>query len=228
MKKVSALFIFLISFVAFTAQSQTNKETRDLRDFSSIKVSNSIEAELVKGDKNSISIVASGVELDKIETNVSEDALEVKLGRGNFRSSSVKVTITYVDIDEIQANTSARVFANNELSGTNIYLFSTANAYIEVAVEAENLFIEASTNSKIAVKGTANNLDLKAYTNADIDGRKLEVINAEVTANTAAKGEFGVKESIKGSAATAAKITYIGNPNLIDVKTNTGGDIKKK
>ncbi|AFL83979.1 Protein of unknown function (DUF2807) [Belliella baltica DSM 15883] len=228
MKKVSALFIFLISFVAIAAQAQTNKETRDLRDFSSIKVSNSIEAELVKGDKNSISIVASGIELDKIETNVSEDILDVKLGRGNFRSSSVKVTITYIDIDEIQASTSAKVFANNELSGTNVYLYSNANAYIEVAVEAENLFIEASTNSKIAIKGNANNLDLKAYTNADIDGKNLRVINAEILANTAAKGEFQVKESIVGSAATAAKITYVGNPILIDIKTNTGGDIKKK
>lgn len=228
MKKVNRLFIFLISFVAFTAQAQTNKETRELRDFSSVKISNSIEAELVKGDKNSISIVASGIALDKIETDVSEDALEVKLGRGNFRSSSVKVTITYVEIEKIQANTSAKVFANNELAGSNIYLFSNTNAYIEVAVEAENLFIEASTNSKIAVKGTATNLELKAYTNADIDGRKLEVHHAEILANTAAKGEFSVKASIKGSAATAAKITYDGNPNLVDIKTNTGGDIKKK
>ena len=228
MKKVNRLFIFLISFVAFTAHAQTNKETRELRDFSSVKISNSIEAELVKGDKNSISIIASGIALDKIETDVSEDALEVKLGRGSFRSSSVKVTITYVELERIQANTSAKVFANNKLSGGNIYLFSNANAYVEVAVEAENLFIEASTNSKIAVKGTANNLNLKAYTNADIDGKKLEVNHAEILANTAAKGEFRVKESIKGSAATAAKISYVGSPSLVDIKTNTGGDIKKK
>lgn len=228
MKKLKVLFAFLFSISAIFSFAQTNKETRDLRNFSSVKVANSIEAELVKGDKNSISIVASGVELDKVETNVSEDALEVKLGRGNFRSSSVKVTITYIDIDEVQATTSSKVFVKNELAGNQVYLYAASNAYIEASVEASNLFIEANTNSKIAVKGSSENFDLKAYTNATVDAAKLTVTHSEVLANTAAKAEFNVTESIKGSAATGAKITYTGDPTLIDVKTNTGGDIKKK
>ncbi|MFD2035818.1 head GIN domain-containing protein [Belliella marina] len=228
MKNLKVLLAVLFSISTLACYAQTNTETRELRNFSSIKVANAIEAELVKGDKNSISIVASGIDLDKVETNVSDDALEVKLGRGNFRSSSVKVTITYIDIDEVQAQTSAKVFVKNGLAGNQVYLFSGTNSYIEASVEATNLFIEAATNSKIAVKGSGENLDLKIYTNATVDANNLTVTNAEVLANTAAKAEFKVTESIKGSAATAAKITYSGDPKLVDIKTNTGGDIKKK
>ncbi|MCH7401269.1 head GIN domain-containing protein [Belliella kenyensis] len=228
MKKVTNVIALLILLIGQQVFAQTQKETRDLRNFSSLKVNSAIEAELVKGEKNSIAIVASGVDLDKVETNVSDGTLEVKLGRGNFRSSSVKVTITYVDIDEIQASSSSKVFVNSTLEADNVYLFAASNAYIEATVNTSNLFIEGNTNAKLAVDGNAKNLELKLYTKAELDGKKLTIGAAEVTANTAAKGEFKVTESIKGSAATAAVINYTGDPKLIDVKTNTGGDIKKK
>ncbi|MFN3802772.1 head GIN domain-containing protein [Belliella pelovolcani] len=228
MKNLTSLLVILFLVLAQQTMAQTQRENRDLRNFSSIKVGNAIEAELVKGDKNTISIIASGVDLDKVESNVADNSLELKLGRGNFRSSSVKVTITYVDIDEIQASSNAKVFVADQLAGSNVYLFATSNAYIEADVDATNLFIEASTNAKIAVNGKAENLDLKIFTKADVDGRKLTVDTAEVTANTAAKAEVTVVESIKGSAATAAIVTYKGDPRMIDVKTNTGGDIKRK
>ncbi|MCH7409764.1 DUF2807 domain-containing protein [Belliella sp. DSM 111904] len=228
MKKLTNIVTLLLLIMGQQVFAQTQKETRDLRNFSSLKVNSAIEAELVKGEKNSIAIVASGVDLDKVETNVSDGTLEVKLGRGNFRSSSVKVTITYVDIDEIQASSNSKVFANDLLEADRIYLFAASNAYIEASVNATNLFVEGNTNAKLAVEGNAKNLELKLYTKAELDGKKLTIDSAEVTANTAAKAEFKVVDAIKGSAATAASINYTGDPKLIDVKTNTGGDIKKK
>ena len=224
-KLIGFVSLFLITFLV---QGQTQKETRSLRDFNSIKVSNSIEAELIRGDKNEIQIIASGIELDKVETNVSDNTLEVKLSRGNFKSNSVKVTITYIEIDELQAFTSAKVIMDDVLDTDQVYLFATTSAYIETKVKSVGLTIDASTSAKIFVTGSANDLDLKIYTNAEVDGNKLAVKNAEVLANTAAKAEFQVAESLRGSAATGAKVTYNGSPTIVEVKTGTGGKIEKK
>ncbi|ERM80791.1 hypothetical protein P872_21045 [Rhodonellum psychrophilum GCM71 = DSM 17998] len=227
--KTKSLFGFVGLFlITFLVQAQTQRETRSLRDFNSIKVSNSIEAELVRGDKNEIQIIASGIELDKVETNVSDNTLEVKLGRGNFKSNSVKVTITYIDIEEVQASTSAKVIVKDVLETDQVYLFATTSAYIETKVKSVGLTIDASTSAKIFVTGTANDLDLKIYTSAEVDGNKLAVKHAEVLANTAAKSEFQVAESLRGSAATGAKVTYKGSPTIVEVKTGTGGKIEKK
>lgn len=227
--KIKSLFGFVCLFlITFLVKAQTQSETRSLRDFNSIKVSNSIDAELVRGDKNEIQITASGIELDKVETNVSDNTLEVKLARGNFKSNSVKVTITYVDIDEVQASTSAKVIVKDVLEMDQVYLFATTNAYIETKVKSVGLTIDASTTAKIFVTGTANDLDLKIYTSAEVEGGKLAVKNANVLANTAAKANFQVSDSIIGSAATAAKVAYKGSPTIVEVKTGSGGKIEKQ
>jgi len=227
--KIKSLFGFVCLFlITFLVKAQTQSETRSLRDFNSIKVSNSIDAELVRGDKNEIQIMASGIELDKVETNVYDNTLEVKLARGNFKSKSVKVTITYVDIDEVQASTSAKVIVKDVLEMDQVYLFATTNAYIETKVKSVGLTIDASTTAKIFVTGTANDLDLKIYTSAEVEGGKLAVKNANVLANTAAKANFQVSDSIIGSAATAAKVTYKGSPTIVEVKTGSGGKIEKQ
>lgn len=227
--KIKSLFGFVCLFlITFLVKAQTQSETRSLRDFNSIKVSNSIDAELVRGDKNEIQIMASGIELDKVETNVYDNTLEVKLARGNFKSNSVKVTITYVDIDEVQASTSAKVIVKDVLEMDQVYLFATTNAYIETKVKSVGLTIDASTTAKIFVTGTANDLDLKIYTSAEVEGGKLAVKNANVLANTAAKANFQVSDSIIGSAATAAKVAYKGSPTIVEVKTGSGGKIEKQ
>lgn len=227
--KIKSLFGFVCLFlITFLVKAQTQSETRSLRDFNSVKVSNSIDAELVRGDKNEIQIMASGIELDKVETNVYDNTLEVKLARGNFKSNSVKVTITYVDIDEVQASTSAKVIVKDVLEMDQVYLFATTNAYIETKVKSVGLTKDASTTAKIFVTGTANDLDLKIYTSAEVEGGKLAVKNANVLANTAAKANFQVSDSIIGSAATAAKVTYKGSPTIVEVKTGSGGKIEKQ
>jgi hypothetical protein len=227
--KINSLLTFLLLLTTVAViQAQTQSETRSLRSFNSIKVGNSIDAVLVKGSENAIEIQASGISLDKVQTNVNNQSLEVKLAKGNHKSNSVKVTITYVDVDEVQASTSAKVVLKNEMKAENVHLFATTSAYLEVEVDAKNLILEANTNAKIFVKGEAETLDLKIDTNADVKGEGLQVNQAEVKGSTAAKANFHVKESIKGNAATASKIIYTGDPRIVDVRTNTGGEIRNK
>ncbi len=228
MKNKHVLLLAALLMVSFIVHSQTKNESRSLRDFNSVKISNSIEAELIKGDKNYIDIVASGIDLDKVETNISDGTLEVKLGRGNFKSNSVKVTVIYVDLVEIQASTSAKVFVKDPLEYEEVFLSASTSSYIEVQVDADVVYAEANTSARIILGGSANDLNLKVFTSAEVDGSNFQVQNAEVRANTASKSEFNVSETIKGNASTGARITFVGDPRVIDVNTNTGGSIKAK
>ncbi|WP_228527795.1 head GIN domain-containing protein [Pararhodonellum marinum] len=208
--------------------SQTKEETRPLQAFNAVKISHGIEAELIKGNKHEIQITVSGVGLDKVETVVKDRLLEVKMGRGNFRSTSVKVKITYTDLSQIEANNSAKVFVNETIQSQNIKLSAFNSAYLEVEVNGTNLSLEASTNAKIHINGSSKDLSLNAYTNAEIDGQELMVSNAQVKVNTAASATFEVSDSLKGSAGTTGKVTYLGNPKILDVSTSTGGSIEPK
>lgn len=227
-KRINYLLLVVALLVTFNLTAQTNQETRSLQSFNAVKISNAVEAELVKGDKNELEISASGIELERISSKIDKQTLEVKITGSNFGATSVKVKITYKDISEVTANTAAKVFVKDPLASKMVKINAATSSYIEAEVNTQNLVLDAATNAKIFVDGNAETLDLKAYTNAEINGENLEVDEAKVRVNTAASANFTVNESIEGSAATAGKVYYKGEPNRVDVKTNTGGAIEGK
>lgn len=227
-RKFETLLTMITLLISLPLFAQTSSESRSLETFNAVRVANSIEAELVKGDVNEIEITASGIDLNRIETRISNRTLTVQVKGSNIGSSSIKAKITYIDIDELSAATSARIFVKDVLNSKQVKLSAATSSYIEVKVNAQKLTLDAATKAKIFVAGTAENLDLNAFTDAEIDGTNLEVETAQVRANTAARANFTVNKSIEGRAATAAKIYYEGDPSLIDVRTNTGGAIERK
>lgn len=223
----SSLFVIVMTILWSTVvKAQTEREVRELSGFNGIRVSNSIEAEMVKGDTHEIEIVASGIDLQKIDTKVIDRVLEVGITGSNPRASSVKVTITYQQLDEVAASTSAKIFVRDLLESRDINISASTSSYVEASVKAQNLLLEAETNARIFVQGNTKNLTFNAFTNAQIDGNKLETDNAEVRINTNARGSFHVNQSVKGSAATRGRINYTGDPKIVDIKTNTGGAIE--
>ncbi|WP_373521374.1 head GIN domain-containing protein [Aquiflexum sp.] len=228
MEKISKLILLLVFGLAGILQAQTQTDSRNLRDFNAVKVSNSIKAELVKGSQNKVEISVSGIDVGKVETTVVGETLEIRLARGNFRNHAVSVVVTYVELLGIEANTSASVISKDPIVAQEAFLFATTNAYLEAEVEADVLSVDAATNARIFVNGKVDELIAKAFTNAEIDGKNLTGKQIEIQANTAATIHFNATSTIEGSVATAAKVYYGGNPKNVDVKTSTGGSIQKR
>jgi hypothetical protein len=228
MKKLLLIFTAFILALNLNVDAQTSRETRNLRTFNAVKVSNAIKAELVQGDRNSIEIEVSGIDMDLVETEIVDKTLEIKLGKGNFRNQTVKVIVTYREILGVEATTSASVVVRSPIESEESYVFATTSAYIEAEFITDILNVEAATNARIYIEGKADEVNLKAFTNSEVDGKKFQAQNLEVQANTAATAHFKVAESINGSLATAAKLFYEGNPAKINIKTNTGARINKK
>jgi hypothetical protein len=225
----SLLFTAVLAcFLVFTSGAQSEKETRNLRSFDAVKVSNGIIAELVKGNENKVEISTIGIEAGKVETSVVGETLEIRLARGNYRNHTVKVKVTYVEVLGIEATTNAQVTVRSTIEATEAYLFATTSAYIEAKITTEILNLEAATNARILVSGAADQLNIKAFTNADISGDKFNAGDVELQGNTGAKISFQAKSSISGSLATAAKATYSGNPSEVTVRTTTGASIQRQ
>ncbi|MBD3630333.1 head GIN domain-containing protein [Cyclobacterium sp.] len=225
MKNLCLAFVLLLSFT--WVQAQTASESRTLKAFDQVLVSNSIEAEFVRGDQHEIEITASGIGLGEILTEVDKRKLEIKVSGSNPKSSSVKVKVTYTKLDVVEVETGARAFFRDPLESKTVSLSVATNGYLEAEVKAGELKLEAKTNSKMYVKGSADDLDYNAFTNAEIDGENLVVKNANVRTNTNAFGTFEVLESLKGTAATRGRIKYKGDPDKIDVKESIGGVIEE-
>ncbi|WP_162418131.1 GIN domain-containing protein [Cyclobacterium roseum] len=220
------LAVVSLILIGFMAEAQTVSETRTLNAFDQLVLSNSIEAELVPGDKYEVTITASGIAPEKVLTEIKKRKLAVSISGSNPKSSAVKVVISYKLLDDVEVDAGAKAIIKGVLDQKSIRLQVASNGYLEAEVNADDLYLWAETNSKMYVKGNANNLDYNAFTNAEIDGEGLVVTNAEVRTNTNASGSFEVLESLKGSAATRGRIKYKGDPNVLDIKESIGGAIE--
>lgn len=219
------LSLFLMGFYV---QGQTTTETRELSAFDQLDVSDAIEVELKKGDKRDIIITASGIGLDQVSTKIEKRKLVLEISGNHPKSSSVSAVLTYVQLNEIEAGSGARVIVKDIIENKTLSLKVSTNAYIEAEVKSDKLILEAETNAKMFVKGTTDNLDYNAFTNAEVDGEGLVVKNAAIRTNTNAYGSFEVLESLTGTAATRGRVIYKGDPNKIDVKESIGGTIEQK
>ncbi|GHB41020.1 head GIN domain-containing protein [Mongoliitalea lutea] len=228
MFKSIALTAVFVSLFSLTTWAQSEKDTRSLRSFDAVKVSNGIVAELVKGTENKVEITTVGIEAGKVETSVVGETLEIRLARGNYRNHTVKVKVTYVEVLGIEATTNAQVTVRSTIEAVEAYLFATTSAYIEAKISSEILNLEGATNARILVSGSAEQLNIKGFTNADIDGSKFNAEDVELQANTGAKISFHANSSIAGSLATAARATYSGTPSSIEVRTTTGASLNRQ
>src|SRR5690606_40999625 len=83
-------------------------------------------------------------------TSIDKQTLEIKIS-GSNSGASVKVKITYKDINELSASTAAKVFVKNPLSARTIKINAATSSYVEAEVDSHALVLEAATNAKIFV-----------------------------------------------------------------------------
>ncbi len=108
----------LISSMAFSQGT----ETRKLSSFSKLEVSGSFDVNMETGNEESVKIIAEGVGLEKIITEVKGNTLDIYLERGEYRNIKVKIYLTCKSIDAIDKSGSGNLTCNSDLSADNFDL----------------------------------------------------------------------------------------------------------
>ncbi|MFM7329298.1 MAG: head GIN domain-containing protein [Bacteroidota bacterium] len=217
--------IFVISWQVSGAQKT---EVRSLDTFRAIRVTSGIEVKLIKGDRPSARVEASGISLSEVITEVQGNTLKI-----GFRSirldgrNDVHVQVTYTDLDRITALAAASVISNDVLEAEALELSASAAASIEVEVKTRRLSADATTASAIILSGTAGEVHMDATTSSTIDAYHLETDNVSANASTASDIRVTVRKEIKAEASTAGSIRYKGDPARSNTAATTAGSIRK-
>lgn len=225
MKSIKHFLLLTLILCASIVSAQTTETTRNLGAFNLLDVGNGIKVELVKGDKETIKIIARGIETEKVRTEINNRLLKIDLKPGVFKNIEVKVILTYKDIYEITASSSAEVKATDVISGDDIRFKVSSSAYLEAEVDAEFINLEAASSGKMFIKGSSNSQLSKAMSNGEINALELSSDVVNVTANSAGKATVQANKELSASAATAGKVIYKGSAAKKDVKSTTGGSV---
>lgn len=220
------LFIFGNTLVAQTTI------TKNLGDFSILKVYNGIEVELVKSSDQKIEI--TGEKSESVSIKNIDNTLKISLPFSlnpdkNLAKREVLVTIFYnKNIDVIDANEASTITAK-EIRQDKLEVNAQEKAFINLVVAVKHLEVRASSGGVIKLTGTAKNqvVDLDLY--GIYNGFNLACSSSSVVkSGTGAKAEIFAGESLNAKVTFGGSIFYKGDPEIVKDKKVIGGIIQKR
>lgn len=228
MKKIAITLLYILS-CSLTAQTTI---TKNLGDFSELKIYNGIEAELIKSDEQKI--VITGKQSERVTIKNINNTLKIGLPfslkpEENAAKEDLLVTIFYNStINVIDANEGATI-TSKEINQEQLIVNAQERAFINLVIDVKDLEVRASSGGIVKLTGTTKNqtIDLDLY--GIYNGYNLKATaNSTVVAGTGAKAEILAGETLNAKVSFGGSIFYKGNPEVLKDKKVIGGIIQKK
>jgi hypothetical protein len=223
MKKILA--VVFIGIIGFANAQDT--ENRNVSAFKGIKVAEGIDVYLKKGTKEALRIEATGIKTSDVLTEVSGEYLKIHMKEGRYRDHSVKVYVTYIEIDKLSASSASNIFSEGIIKANQLIMSASSAATIDVELDVNELDVTASSAGELELKGKAKRIEIEASSAGEVNAYDLvsEIVDVEASSGGSAKVN-AVKE-IKAHASSGGGIRYKGTPERSNTNSSSGGSVRK-
>lgn len=219
----------LLVHVASQSQSAVSQ---NLGDFTTLKVFNGIEVELIKSNEQKIEI--RGKKSEKVTIKNVDKTLKLTLPfslkpENNSADGEVIVKLFYSsNIDVIDANEGATI-TGKDINQEKLVVNSQERALINLVVNTKYIEVKTSSGGIIKLSGTTKHQDVNLDLYGVYHGFNLKTESTStVKAGTGAKAEIFAGETLTAKVSFGGSIFYKGNPELIKDKKVIGGIIQKR
>lgn len=219
MKKLILIVILCISAISFS------QETREVGDFSELKVYDLITVKLVPANENSV--VVAGENTEYVKTINDNGVLKIRMElQERFDGDATTVSLFFKSISIIDANEGAKIYSDTEIKASSLELKSQEGGKIDIEVSTENLNVKSVSGGIVETKGTTQKQDVNINSGGTYEAKDL--ISSETYVNVTAGGVANVYATNKVDAKVKAGgyITVYGNPKDVKKKKLAGGKIE--
>ena len=212
-----------------TGNGDVQKETREAPEFTGVRTSSAIDVYLSQGSKPRIVVEADENLLEYIVTEVKDDILRVYPDDVNIRKAErLRVYVTMKDVKYISTSSAGDVIGETPVKTESLKITTSSSGDVKLEVYAKELVLKTSSAGDIRLKGTADYLEASTSSAGDITANELEVKEAVLSASSAGDIKITVTERLKARASSAGDIYYYGNPEYVDAKSSSGGDVVRR
>jgi len=228
MKKI---LVSLLLFISISIFSQTSI-TKVLGDFSTLKVYNGIDVELVKSDKQEL--VITGEKSEKVKIKNTNNTLKISLKfslnpANNIADGKVKIVLYYNKIIKvIDANENANITAK-DFKQQQLEVRTQEGALINMVVEVKHLTVKSVSGGFIKLTGVTKNQNVEVNNAGVYQGFNLKTTDITIVrAALGGKAEVFSGETLDAKVRFGGTIFYKGTPEVLKTKKVLGGTIEAK
>jgi Putative auto-transporter adhesin, head GIN domain/Outer membrane protein beta-barrel domain len=212
MKNITLVLIALYCFLGQISFAQS-EETRNLAEFSTIKIKDNAEVHVRIGRPQEVIIIAE-YETDNTQTTVEDGALCI---HGKY----AKVYITLEKLEGIKISGIGKVFADSVITGKNLELSISGSGTVKMPLDVDYLEVNISGLGKVQLEGVANHVESSVSGSAKVDALQLTAKDVEAKISGVGKFIMDVTESLELNISGSGTFYYKTKPTSLN--TNISG-----
>ena len=194
-------------------------EERQVSEFDSISIQYPAEITVRQGESESVTIEADDNLLPQLTTNVNNGTLEFENSERSWServnpSTTVQVTITVVDLNQISFPSAGEMLVEN-LETKSLAISVSGAGDIELSdLDVDNLEFNLSGAGNVYADGTAEKLHLRISGFGNFSGYDLESQEVDVAISGAGSATVWAESELDARISGAGSVNYYGNPDV--------------
>lgn len=190
-----------------------------LNNFKTVKTHGSFRVNITKGTTQKVEIIGHSNILDRLETQVYYEELNIQLLEGSYSNIDITVNITIPTLNKASLSGSGDIYIYDSSSDETTFLEIFGSGNIEVykndGCKNMNATIDGSGSINMHQQFTdIENLILKIKGSGSYFGFKNSVENATINIKGSGNCNTTVSQLIKANINGSGNINYKGNPNI--------------
>lgn len=215
---------FLMIAAVAVFQFSIAQITRDVGEFSSLKVYDKITVTLHHSGENKVESSSSDVEIVNKNGELKIRMIPTKIMQGD----QTNVKIYYNELCDIQASQGSSVSADSDLECPSLNLVSNEGSKINLMINTEKLDAKLNSGGMIDLSGVSAEQNVIVNSGSKFSGKDLDSEKATVTSNAGGTAAVNASDSITATTRAGGVIDVYGDPGEREVKNIIGGKINFK
>ncbi len=226
-------FILLAFSIVVTASAQENE--RQLEPYTKIDIFGPFRVELIKSDRDAITI--AGADQQHIVREVRNGELRLRFKNKHYinnwtsedypRSQYIDAKVYYTELSEISAQAGAEVFSKDILKTKLLTLECSMGAKMDMDILSNELYTKVSMGGIVELAGATKNLEVKANMGGVVNASRLESKITLVNARMGAEVSVRASNKIEVNAGFGAVVNYAGEPAVRHAHKNFGAEVRE-
>lgn len=206
-----------------------NAETRNMKGFHAIEVSNGIDLYLSEGNE---AVAVSALDIknrDKIITEVENGILKIYMEKGlhwGGGDRGLKAYVSFSKLDNLKASGGSDVYIQDILKTDKLDIDLSGGSDLKGKLNIQDLSLDQSGGSDVDVSGTVANLSVTASGGSDLKGYDLITDVCHIVASGGSDARITVNKELVANASGGSDISYRGTASVKEITSGSSSITK--
>lgn len=229
---IQAAAVLLCTTLGSAPVFAQNTKTIPVSNFNKVTVSSGIDLYLSQGSGETAKLVGDKELVDQVIIQKEGESIRIRFKdnfswRNMFNNKTLKVYLSYKNLQEVSASGGSDVFTQNTLKTNRLTLNASGGSDLKMDVVCKDIEIHSSGGSDVDLKGKATNMALHTSGGSDVDALGFNVDYAKVSASGGSDANVFVNKALQADASGGSDVQFKGNASYQKTSSSKSGSVTR-